>query len=639
MSHTIPRVALMGAALAMICGLNGCATAPKESGAQASQATGTTSTSIGKTAVATGVEVVRKGTEILIPRDTSRLTDPKLREVFGKKTANGADLYDALTELRAEMQRQKSVKAWVAASTAAQNVLNQVVAGASFKQVAAEELLNLAVRSAIEEMRSRALTYGYQALDQHFTKLLGADMRSVLAQQTIDMPNPAGLNDAGARRLLTMATMVAAARVTTRVLDDAEKDFKNLEPDYKHLLEQREKAAELLFRLIDARRAAQRAGDNNRRRQVEQSMLAQGALTQNDLRYIDTAMSTMSLAEFVDDMGAQNLALRYLQAADKKAFEGYSAKRNVVVSKTDAYIKAVSGVGAFAGFAALFSEALSDQFRSRPNNATLITMAPVFADFVLATVPLVERTGSVALRGATFPAFLQRNDLFVVKPAGGEDQPVKSAADVFKAVKAAGATDLFSGVFFREDGMGWLNGVRRCDGAEAGRLVDSAVPRVDRSNFATAYFGTSAKDMAGQYSFVNAFTAPALGEREDRLGDLLLGRDHRKRTSDKALTDVQNKVSSNYGEWSNQQLLRLIFSNRDASFAHANVDLGRLAIRPKPSPEAVYVFESYINACVARTEGRPAQPPAAGPRSTSNPATTTRQRPPPAPAPAASAPR
>jgi hypothetical protein len=316
-------------------------------------------------------------------------------------------------------------------------------------------------------------------------------------------------------------------------------------------------------------------------------------------------------------MGAQNLALRYLQAADKKAFEGYRAKRNDVVSRTDAYIKAVSGVGAFAGFSALFSEAMSDQLQGRTNNAMLISMAPVFADFVIATVPLVQRAGAVASRGVSFPSFLQRNDLFVVTPAGGEGQPIRSSAEVFKAVQAAGATDLFSGVFFREDGMGWLNGVRRCDGAEAGRLVDAAVPRADRSAFATAYFGAAAKDAADQYSFVNAFTAPALGDREVRLGDLLLARDHRKRTSDKALTDVQNKVSSNYGEWSNQQLLRLIFSNRDGSFAHANVDLGRISIRPKPSPEAVYVFESYVNACAARTDpGRHANPPASRPSST-----------------------
>ena len=576
---------------------------------------------------------------MIIPRDYSGIRNPKLKGIFAKETANGADLYDALTELRAEMQRQRSVKAWATASTAAQTVLNQAMGGANLKQAVLEQLISASAKFAIEEMRSQALTYGYQALDQHFTKLLGADMRSVLAEQTVAMPNPAGLDDTGARRLLTMATMVVAAKVTSRVLDDAEKDLKSLEPDYKNLLDQREKAAELLFRLIDARRAAQRAGDNNRRRQVEQSMLAQGALTQNDLRYIDTAMNTMSLAEFVDDMGAQNLALRYLQAADKKAFEGYSTKRNDVVARTDVYIKAVSGVGAFAGFAALFSEAMSDQLRGRTTNAALINMAPVFADFVGATAPLVQRVGSVASQGVAFPAFLQRNDLFVVKPAGGEDQPLKSAADVFKAVKAAGATELFSGVFFREDGMGWLNGVRRCDGAEAGRLVDSAVPRADRSSFATAYFGSAAKDVAGQYSFVNAFTAPALGEREDRLGDLLLGRDHRKRTSDKALTEVQNKVSSNYGEWSNQQLLRLIFSNRDASFAHANVDLGRMAIRPKPSPEAVYVFESYINACVTRTEGRPARPPAAAPTSTPNPATAPRQRPPVAPTTPAQAPR
>lgn len=575
------------------------------------------------------------------PRNVDTLRDPKLRTLFAKDKVNGADLYDTLTELRADLQKRKTAKAWAIATFAAQQVVEQPMAGANVFDVVVNQARDAAIKVAVEELRSRALGFGYKALDQHFSALLGSDMRAVLAEESINLPNAAGLDDNGARRLLTMATMVVAARVTARVLDGAEKDFKSLEPDYKNLLVQREQAAELLFRLVDARREAQRSGDNNRRRQIEQSMLARGALTQQDLRYIDTAMNTMSLAEFVDDMGAQNLALRYLQATDKKAFEGYAVKRNSVVVRTDAYLKTVSGVGAFAGFSTLFAEAVSDQLRGKRNDALLSTL-PMVMEFVTATVPVVQRVGSVVVHGVSFPSFLKRNDIFVVRAAGGEDQPLKSSSEVFKAVQAAGATDLFTGVFFREDGMGWLNGVRRCDSAEAGRLVDTAVLRPDRSSFATAYFGEAAKEAAGEYSFVNAFTAPSLGEREARLGDQLLGRDHRRRTADQDLTTVQNKVSSNYSDWSNQQLLRLIFSNRDASFAHANVDLGRISIRPKPSPEAVYVFESYVNACAARSDpGRrttaapapaPAPVPASRPRQT-GPAPATPKAPAPAPAP------
>jgi hypothetical protein len=619
---TVRHFAARPIAVATVClmahGLQGCAT-PKPGGDPSPRSPSDAATAL----IGAAADGVRIAVDIFGgKRDVSRLRDPALRRIFASDRASGQDLYETLTQVRAEMQQRKTVRSWVAATTAVEDLAGRVFQGGNLTHVLLDRATQATIDFAVNELRSRALSFGYQALDQHFTRLLGEDMRGVLSQVTVALPNPSGLDDADARRLLTMATMVAAAQVTERVLDDAERDFKALAPDYKNLLEQREKAAEVLFRVIDGRRAAQRSANGNERRRLEQQMLTRGALTAEDLRYIDTALNRMTLSEFVDDMDAQTLALRYLRGVNPQAFEGYAVQRDKVVAKTNAVLKAVSGVGAFAGFSALFADSALEQLRKRGAESALFTTAPVFLTFLKATVPVVQRAGSVAANGVPFPSLLARHDLFSVRRAGQAEQAARSASEVFQAVHDAGATDLFTGVFFREDGMGWLNGVHRCDATEAGRLVDAAVPRADRSTFATKYFGPAAQGFAGEYTFVNAFTSPSLGDREARLADQLLGRDHSKHTTDPALTAVQRGVRSNYAQWSNQQLLRLIFANRDASFAHANLDLVRIAIRPKPSAEAVYVFESYVNACAVRNAARQAPGAAAGGR-----AATPRQPP------------
>jgi hypothetical protein len=57
------------------------------------------------------------------------------------------------------------------------------------------------------------------------------------------LPAAAGLTEEQATRMLTLATLTVAARLTGQMLDKANKDFDSLKTDYAKLLDQREKGS------------------------------------------------------------------------------------------------------------------------------------------------------------------------------------------------------------------------------------------------------------------------------------------------------------------------------------------------------------------------------------------------------------
>lgn len=566
----------------------------------------------------------------------------KFRPMFERGTANGADLYEMLKEIRLTLQKQRSVRAWTQAEIFSNRALDSALSGNSFGW---DTVVGAATDAAIEELKSQLTTVSFALLEEHLKTLLGDDLRGALKEESISLPAAGKMTPAQVNRTVVMATLVIAAKLTAKVLDSAEKDFKALEPDYAALLEQREQAAKLLFTAIDARRSAQRSGNNSARASAEQSM--RRSLSEQDLRFIDVALNTMTLTEFTKDMAAQNLALQYLRTQDPEAFATYTTKKKDVVLRTEAYLKAVSGVAAFSALSSNFIQSVAELGKER-NISNIMSAMPLMVDFARVAVPTAYKVGNIAIAGVGFPDSLRPRNLYTVETQGSL-KPVSNAKDVFKAIQDAGASQTFTSVFFSEDAQGWLNGVRGCDAAEAGRMIDATVPREDRTKFALAYFGPVAKDVAPEYAFVNAFTVPTLGEKEQRLPNALLGYDQRVKFRDKPISEVQLKVSERYGEWSNHQLLRLIFSNskESSSVAYANMQLGMLTVKPVPSPEALFVYESYIDSCVNRDKKATPPPPPPPPQRSSgkssapaqSPAPAQKGNPPKATAPVGSAPK
>ena len=113
---------------------------------------------------------------------------------------------------------------------------------------------------------------------------------------------------------------------------------------------------------------------------------------------------------------------------------------------------------------------------------------------------------------------------------------------------------------------------------------------------------------------------------EQTLGDELLRNDHRTRSSATqgvAYGELQRDVTRGYAKWNSDQLLRLILANREGVAAHATLQLGEMRVRPVPSMQSVYAYESLIDECSQQFGG--------GPRAAAAPTS----RPPAKPAPAA----
>jgi hypothetical protein len=276
-------------------------------------------------------------------------------------------------------------------------------------------------------------------------------------------------------------------------------------------------------------------------------------------------------------------------------------KADDVVRRTTAYVRTASGVLAFSGLMLSFGQSILEVAKEK-NIENLLTTLPLGADFLVAAGPLAEKAVKASFTGVTLPVdsaidtvLGQRRLFSVMLP--DKTESVRSSKDVFTRLLAAGASDQFVSALFHEDSAGWLNRVRFCDPLEAGRMMDAAVRREQRTTFASDYLGWTEVERARDFSFANAFSVPGETRREKELGGELLGRDHRKRHDVLQLANVQIEVGQRYGEWSNEQLLRLVFHNREGGAAYATLDLGALSIRPLPSPEAVYAYESRVETC------------------------------------------
>ena len=76
------------------------------------------------------------------------------------------------------------------------------------------------------------------------------DDPNLLAAETIKLPSPKDMNVAQTQRVVNMAAIVVATRVTGKMLAKAQANFANVENDYGQLIASREAVAKLLYEVL-----------------------------------------------------------------------------------------------------------------------------------------------------------------------------------------------------------------------------------------------------------------------------------------------------------------------------------------------------------------------------------------------------
>jgi hypothetical protein len=532
-----------------------------------------------------------------------------LRALYAKRNLTGAELIDEMRAMREAMRADRSAKAV--------GRLLGAATGGTGGSSANLTVGNLAVAALQELARQYVTSLAFSALDAHLTTLI--DDPQLLANERITLPDGKGLNATQLQRGVTMAAIVVATRLTNKVLSKAKADFAGVDKEYDQLLQRREQAATLLYQAL-----GQGLGG---------STAVGKTFSAKDLAFLQGAAKTMTLREFAGDMGAQNLALAYLQSSDPSAFAQYRARTDEVVGKTRAYIRSVSGVVAASGLVVTFVQEVVNVYRTR-NADELITLMPYALDFAKELRPLAVLLAEVGAHGVELP-FKGGKQFRVVQADGTEE--LSTAEDVFTALRKRQADTVLADALFRTESPGLIYKLYQCDRAEAGRLLDEAVPLDRREKFAQEYqLGDPAR-----FSFANAFEQPRDIPAERALGEELLRRDHRERTSDRTLSlaTVQKIATgrpleggerlskSTYARWGEEQLMRLIFANREGAASDATLQLGQVLVRPIPSMAAIYAYESLVDGCKKNLvgTGKPAPPGGDKPQS---PAKPTPPRPP-----------
>jgi hypothetical protein len=384
-----------------------------------------------------------------------------------------------------------------------------------------------------------------------------------------------------------MAAMLVGMRLTNKLLVKARLDFANVEDDYTRLIERREAAAKVLYDLLVKGVGAD----------------TPGGFSEDELRYLREGIGRQPLTEFANDMGAQNLALRYLRATDAAAWGDYKGRSDGLRSSTKGYIRTVAGITAFAALVANFTQETLAALRTHKGADILLTM-PFAFEFVKEVPPLLKLSWQLGAAGIVeLP--MKSNKRFRVTE-GTVAEELRTAGDVFATVKKRNAEPLLAESLFRSGADGLLYKLYRCDKSEVGRMLDTAVPVADREKFAHDF----ALAETQRFSFANAFNAPEPTPREAELGDELLRKDHRERSEVPALGVAQRVATQGYTRWNNDQLLRLILANREGAASVASLQLGDVTVRPVPNMQSVYAYESLVDECAKQLAPPPPTAPA-----------------------------
>lgn len=512
-----------------------------------------------------------------------------IQALLQKGTANGQELVTELVALRTLMAQRRSIAAMGAVLGSADS------SGGGFDAKA--ELFKVGLKAVEEQIKPYVASIGFNALDLHL-KLI-TDDPNLLASETIALPSPKGLSNAQAQRVINMAALLVATRVTGKVLKKAQLDFANVELDYARLIERREAAAKVLYDVL-----IKGTGGGE----------VDGLYADDDLRYLRDNVARMTVAEFSNDLGAQNLALRHLRKTDPNAWAEYKGRSDGLTSTTKGYIRTTAGIAAFAALLANFTQETLAVMRGKKGADILLTM-PFAYEFVKEVPALLAASWAVGAAGVVeIPMKATRRFRLV---DGGTTEEFRSASDLFAAVKKRNAEPLLNESLFRTGADGLLYKLYRCDKSEVGRMLDTAVPVGEREKFATDFALTE----TARFSFANTFNSPRPSAKEQELGDELLRKDHRERSDQRALGEAQRAATRGYVKWNNDQVLRLILANREGAAALATLQLGDVLVRPVPNMQSVFAYESLVDECAKQFGGGPvAAPSAAAPAPAPGPA-------------------
>lgn len=516
--------------------------------------------------------------------------------LFNKGTVNGVELLGELKAVRRvmagggglSMQQLLSETSGVGAGSAGN------FSGAMVKEMAVQ----VALAKLESELKRFAMSMALKELQGHLDFLIGDSQ--ALSAQTISLPSARGLTQPQMQRALTMAAIVVATRVSTRMVRQAQQDLASLETEYKELIERRERAATLLLQAIGG---ALPAG-------------ARGSFSEADLAYLRALSARVGVGEFAKDMGAQNMALRLVSATDPAAFADFKARSEGLTRRQAAGLRTVGGVVAFGALLTVFGNEVAKMGREQPL-PELLTMGPLLFAFATESAGFVRTSWDLLNEGTN--AVVKSNRSFRVT-VGERTEEVSNAAAVFDILAKNGALPELQRALFRDDRRGLLNSVSNCDREAAATMLDMAVPRELRAGLARER-GLADPD---RFAFVNAVA----DEPGGKLVDVLLGNDMRPRLqAEPVLGRVQQRIAgqdgsepAGYLKWNTDQLLRLVFVNRDGSAAQfAAMEISGVTVRPVPSMQSLYAYEKLATAC-GRLFAPPAATPAPTPARTSTPA-------------------
>ncbi|MBV8503134.1 MAG: hypothetical protein JO006_15635 [Paucibacter sp.] len=511
---------------------------------------------------------------------------PELAPLFLKRTVTGAELIFTLREIQ-RLARDRRAALQLASLVGAAD--SGVAAATSGNFDVMKVLQDQAIQAAFKLAKQVAANAATQALNDHLQALVEDSVD--LTAETITLPSPLGLDAKQARRVVTMAALVVGARVSDKMLERAQKDMEGLRKDYQSLIEQREKAATLLFAAIADRNkggSSEALGDT---------------LNGDDMKFVARDLGKLSVKDFAKDMAAQNLALNYLRRAQPEAFSSYRTQADEVVLRSKAYLRTMTGIAAFGALMANFVQNVGDMAKDKRLVEFVMSM-PLIFDFLRAAGPLMTVTVQSATSGialSTEGSFMsnlfsrKRNFVYALGDKSSEEP---SAKDVFAELARSGeSAELFKGALFRSDSPGLLQRVGECDRAEAGRMLDATTTKDEREEFANHYFDDP--NMGENFSFYTALESPGPSEREQLLAARLLANDYRDRATldTKPVSKVQQLVSAKYKDWSDAQLMRLIFANKETPARYATLYVGDARIKPMATADALYAYETAAEAC------------------------------------------
>jgi hypothetical protein len=512
----------------------------------------------------------------------------ELVALFERGSANGSELIAELATIRALMKIQRSA----GAAGAVLGVPEGSSGGGGFNPQA--KLLEVALRAAEESVKPYIASIGFGALDLHLRTLI--EDPQLLSQESVKLPSPRGLTHAQLQRVANMAAIVVATRVTGKMLKKAQEDFAGVEADYLKLIERREATAKLLYDVLS------KAGSGAAPSDVS------GLYAGDELKYLRENVARMSVQDFGNDLGAQNLALRWLRRSDPAAWESYKGSSDGLRKSTRGYIRATAGVTAFSALLATFFQETVGNVRK--NRAVDILGALPFAwEFVKEVPPLLKVSWQVGQAGIVELPMRSMKRFRVVE--GDKVEELGRTSELVASLKRRNVDPLLSESLFRSGADGLLYKLYRCDKSEVGRMLDAAIPLAERERFAADYRIPDSE----RFSFANAFNAPPERRLEHELGDELLRLDHRERSTVPALGVAQRTATGGVERWNSDQWLRLILANREGQAAMATLQLGEVLVRPVPSMQSVYAYETLVDECAKQLGGGPvaAPTPAAAP--------------------------